>query len=510
MSLTSSSATTATTAPKFYTDYITDIAAKGTAAGAAVPTAAWDPTANQTAAFTNVAANVGNYKPGLETAGSTFTKAGNTDITGAVNPYLTAGTTTSGLTQANPYFTSGTTTSGSTDANPYFTSGTATSGFTKGDPYLTAGTKTSGLSVADPYLTSGASSAADLVGGYMNPYTQNVVDQIRLANQQNIQQNLSPGITAGAVGGGQFGSSRGANALALGLSNANIGALGLQSKALQEGYAEAMKQAQQQRINQLNAGKTAGDLQTSFNTNQVNAGQVAGNLQNTANANLINAGTSAGNIRNTSNANLINAGTSAGTLQNAYNTNQVQAGQVAGRAAADEGQLLRDVGTAQANLASQTQKQGLADVDALATLGEQEQTIAKNKAMMPLDVLTKQAGVMAGAQLPMTTTQTMTASPLSVISGLGSLGMGMFTPGVGGSTPMQNIMKQFGGSSTGQPMDLGGGIVMNPDGTIVDLSGGGATGGGGNETSGDWQQDENGDWYDAGDLDTSDINWDEV
>lgn len=358
--LTQSSQTTATTAPAFYTNYLTNLATRGTAAGAAVPSAAWDPTALQTKAFGQVASNVGNYKPGLTNAATSFGQAGSTDISGAANPYLTAGTTTGGL------------------------------------------------AAAQPNLSAGTSSAADLVGGYMNPYTQNVVDQIRLANQQNIQQNLSPGITAGAVGGGQFGSKRGAEALALGVSNANIGALGQQSAALQSGYSEALKAAQQQRANQLTAAQTAGTLQNQANVNQVTAGQVAGNL------------------------------------------------------AAQQGQLYRDVGTGQAALAGQTQAAGLADVNALATLGAQEQTIAQNKAMMPLDVLGKQANLMTGAQLPMSTTSTMTGSPLALIAGLGSAGAGMFSqPIVGrnpdgtpiyGSSLWSTLRNQFGNSTTASPV----------------------------------------------------------
>lgn len=154
---------------------------------------AYDPNALQTQAFTNAANNVGNYIPGLTAATNTINNAGNTNIVGAANPYLTAGT----------------------------------------------------------------SSSADLVGGYMNPYIADVIKNIQLANQQNIRQNLSPGLTAGAVGGGQFGSQRGANALALGISNANIGALGEQSKALQTGYAQALAAAQAQRAAQMDAAKTA-------------------------------------------------------------------------------------------------------------------------------------------------------------------------------------------------------------------------------------------------------------
>ena len=341
--LTESSQVTATTTPQWYTDSMSNLATNAGSAGDtarnAANVAAWDPTALQRQAFTDVKSNVGNYQPGLAQAGQSFQQAGGTDISGVANPFLTAGTTTSGLTQANPY------------------------------------------------LQGGSSSAADLVGNYMNPYTRSVVDQIRLANQQNIQQNLSPGLTAGAVGGGQFGSQRGANALALGISNANIGALGQQSAALQAGYSEALRAAQQQRINQLTAGQTAGTLQGQYNTNQVTAGQVAGNL------------------------------------------------------AAQQGQLYRDVGTGQAALASQRQTQGLADVNALATLGGQQQTIAQNRALAPLEILGKQASVLSGANIPTTTTTTMKGSPLSMIAGLGATAAGILSqPVIGKKADGTNIL----------------------------------------------------------------------
>jgi hypothetical protein len=257
----------------------------------------------------------------------------------------------------------------------------------------------------------------------MNPYTQNVVDQIRLANQQNIQQNLSPGITAGAVGGGQFGSQRGANALALGISNANIGALGQQAAALQSGYAQALAAAQAQRANQLNAGSTAGTLQNQFNTNRVTAGQVAGN---------------------------------AATQQA---TNQ------------------RDVGTAQASLADQTQKQGLADVNALSTLGANEQAVNQARVTAPLDILSKQAGVMSGANIPTTTNTTFNPSTLSSIATLGSTAGGiMQKPVVGknadgtpiyGDSLYDKLKAEFGSSTPSEPsIDTSGsynGTVSNID-----------------------------------------------
>jgi hypothetical protein len=171
---------------------------------------------------------------------------------------------------------------------------------------------------------------------------------------------------------------------------------------LQTGYADAMKQAAQQRLNQLEAGKTAG------------------------------------------------------TLQNAANANQVTAGQVAGNMATQQGQLYRDVGTAEAGLAAQQQKQGLADVEALANVGAQQQTLAQNKQLMPLDVLGKQASIMSGAQLPMTTTQTMTGSPLSMIAGLGSLGLGAFAS-KDGKSPVDNLAAFLKGFAPGSGPALGTG-----------------------------------------------------
>ena len=343
MALTDSYATTATTTPQYYTDYLNNVATRGTADANATQFVGASPL--QTQAFTNVGTNQGNYQPALTAAGQNFGAAAGTDISGATQPYLN-NTAVSGLTQANPY------------------------------------------------LQSGTSSAAPLISDYMNPYTQNVVNQIGLANQQNIAQNLSPGITAGAVGSGQFGSQRGANALALGISNANIGALGLQSQALQTGYTNALQAAQQQRANQLTAGSTAG------------------------------------------------------TLQNQYNQNQATAAQVAGNAASQQAQALNNAATGQINLGQQQQASGLADVNALSTLGGQQQTIAQNQQLFPLDVAARQMAALSGAQIPTTTVQTATGSPLSAIAGLGALAGGLFSKNASGTSAAGNIWGAVGAPIT--------------------------------------------------------------
>ena len=369
--LLQSSTTSSTTTPTFYTNYLSDLASKGTSAGNAAIAggAAFDPNAMQNQAYGNATGNIGNYQPGLSAAGQTVANAAGTDIQGASNPYLRSGTATSGLSQANPY------------------------------------------------LQSGTQGADQLVGNFMNPYTQNVVNQIGAANQQNIAQNLSPGITAGAVGSGQFGSQRGANALALGISNADIGALSQQTNALQSGYAQALAAAQAQRSNQLNAGSTAGQLQNAFNSNQLNAGQIAGTEAN------------------------------------------------------QQGQLGIAAGQQQAAQAQQLQSQGLADTNTLATLGGQRQQMAQAKLMNPLNVLGKQAGIMSGAQLPTTTTQTSQASPLSTIAGLGTTTAGLFqtgannTPSIASNigTGIKNAYNYFNNSNNSGPAVYSEGSSLDPN-----------------------------------------------
>jgi hypothetical protein len=160
------------------------------------------------------------------------------------------------------------------------------------------------------------------------------------------------------------------------------------------------------------------------------------------------------------------------------------------------------VGTGQAALANQRQTQGLADVNALATLGGQKQTIAQNRVLAPLEILGKQASVLSGANIPTTTTATMKGSPLSMIAGLGSTAAGIFSrPVVGrnadgtsilGDSLWTNLKNQFGtevanavagGAAGGAAGGVGGGsdtriltpeergLTDNGDNTYTDANG---------------------------------------
>jgi len=145
-------------------------------------------------------------------------------------------------------------------------------------------------------------------------------------------------------------------------------------------------------------------------------------------------------------ANLLNTGYQ-NALNSAIQQNQVanQAGSTAASAAGTGQSNLTAAGQAQGNLAAQNQNLGLADINALSTLGQQQQTIAQNKQLFPLDTLSKVAGLLSGQQIPTTTNTQLNASPLSAVASLGSLAAGLNTSTTaGGNTPWQNISQALG------------------------------------------------------------------
>jgi len=158
--------------------------------------------------------------------------------------------------------------------------------------------------------------------------------------QSNIAMNLAPQTTAGIVGAGQFGSTRGAGALAQNLSNADLGITQLQEQALQQCQA-----------NKIAAANTLG------------------------------------------------------------------------------------------NLATTQQNLGIGCVNALSTLGAQQQTIAQNQQLFPMQQLTNESQLLRGYTMPTSTAQSYTgpipgayqASPLQQVAGLGALAAGISCTALGKS-----------------------------------------------------------------------------
>lgn len=86
----------------------------------------------------------------------------------------------------------------------------------------------------------------DMIQQFMNPYTGNVVDELRRQSDVNWQRNVMPGLKAGFVGSGGFGGKRYAGALGQTMADTQADLMGLQSKALQTGYQGALDAAYKQ------------------------------------------------------------------------------------------------------------------------------------------------------------------------------------------------------------------------------------------------------------------------
>ena len=202
---------------------------------------------------------------------------------------------------------------------------------------------------------------------FMNPYTRQVVDVIGELGKRNINQYLAPSAVGSSVGSGQFGSKRGAEVLGQAINQGlqNVGAL--QTQALQSGYAQALQAAQSEQDKRLAQNLGYGQL------SQVGQGMT------------------------------------------------------------------------------------LADLNALATMGSQQQTIEQNEQLFPLQTALMGAQGIRGYSVPTGVTSTYTgpipgayaASPLSQIAGLGSIIGGVSNTPFGGAVGdwLKSVFKDVGSTS---------------------------------------------------------------
>jgi len=102
---------------------------------------------------------------------------------------------------------------------------------------------------------AGTTTAPDVVGNYMNPYTANVVNEMGRLAGQNVQNVVMPGLNAAAIGTGGFGSQRQAQVTGQTLRDIQNDLLGKQSQALNTGYQNAITNAQTDLSRALSAGQ---------------------------------------------------------------------------------------------------------------------------------------------------------------------------------------------------------------------------------------------------------------
>ena len=113
---------------------------------------------------------------------------------------------------------------------------------------------------ADLATASGTTAAPQLVNQYMNPYQQNVVNEMARLQDRNIRESIMPALKGAAGSMGQFGSSRQFQATGQTLRDMQANLLGQQQGALQTGYQNAITNAQADLSRQLQAGQSLGNL----------------------------------------------------------------------------------------------------------------------------------------------------------------------------------------------------------------------------------------------------------
>lgn len=175
--------------------------------------------------------------------------------------------------------------------------------------------------------------------------------------------------------------------------------------------------------------------------------------------------------------------------QNVTNALQTLGGQQQGLLASGYQNALT---TAQADLARQmtggsqmgalgttTQQLGMGDVNALSTMGGQQQQMAQNQQLFPLQVAAQQAALMKGFTIPTSVSSTYTgpipgayqASPLAQIGSLGTGITGLFSSGSGGTpSPFANLVSGISNLFPASQTSIAEGAANNstdPIGTLI-------------------------------------------
>lgn len=125
-----------------------------------------------------------------------------------------------------------------------------------------AGAFTPMINQASADLTAGGTAVTgSQINNYLNPYTNDVVNNIATLANQNLSENVLPGINATFLQAGQgIGSSRNADFTLNAIRDNQNTISQQQGNALAAGYNTALSAAQQDKTNLLNTGQQLGNL----------------------------------------------------------------------------------------------------------------------------------------------------------------------------------------------------------------------------------------------------------
>lgn len=141
-----------------------------------------------------------------------------------------------------------------------------------------AGDNADALGDADPYMAKSNQSAADTVGQYMNPYNDAVTNRIAELGARNLQENLMPAINSDFIRAGQYGSTNMMGEVGKSLRDTQESVLAQQADVLQQGYGQAMTNAQTDLARYGQLGQTAGQLSNADSQMQLDSSKVSGAL----------------------------------------------------------------------------------------------------------------------------------------------------------------------------------------------------------------------------------------
>lgn len=119
-----------------------------------------------------------------------------------------------------------------------------------------------------PGLTAATQAATGVAGGldpsqiqrFLNPYTQNVVQEMERLSNQNVQRNVLPGLKGAFAGSGGYGSRRMFDTTGQTLADIQANLTGQQQKALESGYNTAADIAMRNLGIQQQGAQTLGNL----------------------------------------------------------------------------------------------------------------------------------------------------------------------------------------------------------------------------------------------------------
>lgn len=124
-----------------------------------------------------------------------------------------------------------------------------------------AGAYSTGLTEAEDAI-SGLTGGFDVdrISEFMDPYKENVVEEMERKAQQQLQRSVLPTLKAGFVGSGGLGSQRYAGALGQALADVQANLTGQTYGALSSGYKDAMDAALREYQMETQAAQTQANI----------------------------------------------------------------------------------------------------------------------------------------------------------------------------------------------------------------------------------------------------------